>query len=208
MVGKPVRQKTGAGRVAPAVGQSVRLFTAIDLPEDVRGSLVSLCRGMPGGRWVRPDQLHLTLRFIGAVDRDRFAAIKKRLATIAAPPFMMALKGTGSFPPSGQPRVLWAGVEAPGLLASLRDRIEEQLVAAGCEPERRPFSPHITLARLRDFPRNQVVPYLTRYLSYASDPFEVTEFRLYSSVLSGQGSTHTVEARYPLADAAVRLAGT
>lgn len=181
---------------------TVRLFTAIDLPEEVRGALIALCHGIPGVRWVRPEQLHLTLRFIGAVDQERFAAIRERLSALDAPPLPVTLNRVGTFPRSGPPRVLWAGIEQSGALVSLRDRIEELLVAAGCEPETRSFFPHVTLARLRDIPRSMVGTYLARHASFSAGPFGVEQFLLYSSALFRQGSIHTVEQRYPLTSGA------
>lgn len=76
--------------------------------------------------------------------------------------------------------------------------IEQVVIAAGCDAETRPFSPHITLARLKDVPRTLVVPYLAQHESFSRGPFEVKEFRLYSSALSRQGSGHSVEQIYPL----------
>ena len=198
MVGEPVRQENGADRLTAVTGEAIRLFTAIDLPAEVTCSLVRLCHGIPGVRWVKPEQLHLTLRFIGTVDRERFAGIREKLSDIETPPVMLSLNSVGSFPVTGPPRVLWAGTERSEALSSLRDQVENVLVTAGCEAETRLFSPHITLARLKDVPRTLVVPYLTRHASFSEGPFEVKEFLLYSSVLSRQGSTHRVEKRYPL----------
>ena len=193
-----LRSGTGGLMNADQV-ETVRLFTAIDLPAEVTDRLLSLCHGMPGARWVKPEQFHLTLRFIGAVSRERYAVIRSRLAAVESGPPVLNLAGVGSFPASGPPRVIWAGVEPSGILTALRNRIEEGLVAAGCEAEERPFSPHITLARLRDVPRHLVLPYLARYASFAAGPVAVTEYLLYSSVLNREGSMHRVEARYPLA---------
>ena len=179
-------------------GATVRLFTAIDLPDEIRGSLLSLCRGVAGVRWVKPEQLHLTLRFIGGVTRERCVAIRESLASLHAPSFPLSLRGVGSFPASGGARVLWTGVEPSVPLVSLRDRIEERVVAAGCEAEGRPFSPHITLARLKGLPRHLLASYCARHAAFSAGPFAVKEFLLYSSVLTREGSIHTVEERYPL----------
>jgi 2'-5' RNA ligase len=179
-------------------GDAIRLFTAIDLPEEVKQSLVRLCHGIPGVRWVKPEQLHLTLRFIGSVNQECFAGIREMLSGIGAPPVTLTLNRVGAFPATGPPRVLWAGIERSGELASLRDQVEKVLVAAGCEAETRLFSPHITLARLKDVPRSLILPYLTQHASFSEGPFEVNEFRLYSSMLSRQGSSHRVEKSYPL----------
>jgi len=198
VVGKSIRQETGAGRLTRGAGEEIRLFIAIDFPEEVKRSLVRLCHGIPGVRWVSLQQLHLTLRFIGNVDLKRFACIRQKLSDIVSPPVTLILNSVGSFPATGPLRVLWAGIERCEALGSLHDKIEQVIVAAGCEAETRPFSPHITLARLKDVPRSLVVPYLTQHASFTEGPFEVKEFRLYSSILSRQGSCHTVEQSYTL----------
>ena len=199
MVGQPVRQETGADGLALVPGETIRLFTAIDLPEEAKRSVSRLCRGVPGVRWVNPDQLHLTLRFIGEVDRRLFERIKVNLADIVSPPVTLTLQSVGSFPVSGPPRVLWVGIERTEALVSLHTQVEQVMVASGCDAETRRFSPHITLARLKDIPRSLVVPYLAEHASFIEGPVEVREFLLYSSLLSRQGSRHTVEASYPLA---------
>ncbi len=176
-----------------------RLFVAIDLPAPVRERLAGLCCGLPGARWVEPEQLHLTLRFIGEVDGALFRDIRADLAEAAIPPFAMGLKGLGCFPPRKAPRVLWVGVEpAQGELVRLRNRVENCLTRLGIEPEHRKFAPHITLARLRETPMGRLTNFLSGNGLFAVDPFPVTEFHLYSSVLNGHGAVHTVEASYPL----------
>jgi len=198
MVGQSVRQETGEDGLTPVPGGTVRLFTALDFPEEVKRSLVRLCRGVPGGRWVNPEQVHLTLRFIGEVDRVRFDRIKASLSSVVSPPVTLVLDSVGSFPSTGPPRVLWVGIQRSEALVSLRNQVENALDTAGCEAEPRHFSPHITLARLKDVPRSLVVPYLAEHAGFSEGPVEVKEFRLYSSLISRLGSRHTVEASYPL----------
>lgn len=178
-----------------------RLFVAIDLPEGVRETLAGLCCGIPGARWVPKEQLHLTLRFIGEVDGAQFRDIRQGLAEIDLPSFPLGLKGLGCFPPRKAPRVLWVGVEpAEGGLIRLRNRVESTLVRLGLEPEHRKFAPHITLARLQDPPLGRLTNFLSGNGLFAAEPFPVSEFHLYSSVLSAKGALHTIEASYRLAD--------
>ena len=176
----------------------VRLFAAIYLPSEIRQQVSMLQQGIPGVRWVPPGQLHLTLRFIGNVDRERELCIRSRLAGLLPAPMRLCLKQVGVFPDAGPPRVLWTGVEHSEPLMALRDRLEASLIAAGCEPEQRSFSPHITLARLRDVPRARIIPYLGQHERFSAGPFETAEFHLYSSRLSHEGCTHTVEQTYPI----------
>jgi 2'-5' RNA ligase len=180
-----------------------RLFVAIDLPEPVVEELALFCCGMPGARWVAPEQLHLTLRFIGEVDGGLFREIQEALIGVAGKAFDLRVKGFGYFPPRKQPRVLWAGVEPADEVTLLRNRVEKELVRLGLEPEPRKFSPHITLARLHETPVGKVTQFLGGNGLYASPLFTVSEFHLYSSVLTSRGAIHTIEASYPLSMAAL-----
>ena len=175
-----------------------RLFVAIDLPPDVAAQLQGLCCGVPGARWVQPEQMHLTLRFIGEVDGGIFQDIKEGLAGIKAAPFSLQVKGLGFFPPRKTPRVLWAGIFPVEEVSTLRNRIENRLVGMGLEPEGRKYSPHITLARLHDTPLARLGRFLAGNNLFATEPFLVSEFHLYSSELTSKGAFHVIEASYPL----------
>jgi 2'-5' RNA ligase len=175
-----------------------RLFIAIDLPVNIRERLSFMCCGLPGARWLDPEQLHLTLRFIGDVDSIVFNDIRETLTEIRGEPFFMQLEGVGFFPPRGKPRVVWAGIKKNEQLVHVRNRVESVLVRAGLEPEGRKYSPHITLARLNNTPGSKVGAYLAHYSMFMSEEFQVDEFSLYSSVLSSKGAKHYVEERYSL----------
>ncbi|MDA8165375.1 MAG: RNA 2',3'-cyclic phosphodiesterase [Desulfobacteraceae bacterium] len=175
-----------------------RLFVAIDLPEEIKKELGAMCFGIPGAKWVEPEQLHLTLRFIGEVDGGVLADIRETLEGVRGEPFTMRLKGFGHFPPRQEPRVLWVGVDAGEDLVRLRNRIENGLVRAGIEPEHRKFAPHITVARLKETPLRKLTNFFAGNALYASPAFEVTEFHLYSSTLSLKGAIHTREESYLL----------
>jgi RNA 2',3'-cyclic 3'-phosphodiesterase len=175
-----------------------RLFIALDLPEDVVAALDRLCDGLPGTRWSGPEQLHLTLRFIGEVERGTFYEIGEALAGVSHAPFELALKGLGQFPPRGAPHTLWVGVDDPGnALPSLRRRIERVLEEVGLAPERRKFTPHVTLGRFRSPPpEDRLGSYLFRRNLFRTERFPVSSFALYSSQLRPEGSRYTAEARY------------
>ncbi len=175
-----------------------RLFVAIDLPPDIAARLQNLCYGVPGARWVQPEQMHLTLRFIGEVDGGIFRDVKEGLADIKSPPFSLQVKGLGFFPPRKTPRVLWAGLAPVEQVSGLRNRIENLLVGMGLSPEGRKFSPHITLARLHDTPLARLGRFLAGNSLFATEPFPVSEFHLYSSQLTSKGAVHTIEASYSL----------
>jgi 2'-5' RNA ligase len=179
----------------------IRLFVAIELPEDVRQRLAGLCVGVPGARWVRPENIHLTLRFIGEVPEDRCHDIDAALSQIRAPGFDVALEGVGCFPVRGQARVLWAGVSRNDAVAHLYGKVESALVRTGLEPEGRKFSPHVTLARLRGAPMNRVQGFIAQNHLFRAGPFAVETFTLFSSFLSQSGAIHRPEASYPLSAA-------
>ena len=175
-----------------------RLFVAIDLPPEIKKELGKICFGLPGAKWVPADQLHLTLRFIGEVDGGLSKDIREMLSTVTMAPFTIRLKGVGHFPPRKRPRVLWVGIEANDLLLRLRGRIESILVRGGLEHEGRKYSPHITIARLQDTSPVKAGNFLAANGLFATTPFPVQDFLLYSSKLTPKGAIHTIEASYPL----------
>jgi RNA 2',3'-cyclic 3'-phosphodiesterase len=176
-----------------------RLFVAIDLPGEVKNAVDGIVnRDLPGARRVPREQLHLTLRFIGDADEPVFQAIKKELATVRGIPFSLTIKGVGHFPPKREPRVLWVGMEGSGQLHDLQQRIEKSLSNAGIAADERRFSPHITIARLRDTPLQNVSSLEERHRGFTAGPFLVGEFYLYSSNLTREGAIHRREAEYRL----------
>jgi 2'-5' RNA ligase len=176
-----------------------RLFVALDLPAAVKHSLEPLAKGLGDVRWLSPDQQHLTLRFIGDVDNGMLNDVAEALATVPARPFELTLKGLGHFPPRGEPRVLWAGVEKNAELAGLKRRIDGALKQAGTPPEPRKFAPHVTIARMRaPLSPTRLGTYLMRHSLYRSAPFPISSFHLYSSWLRSDGAEHQLEASYEL----------
>lgn len=175
-----------------------RLFVAIDLPEEVKEAVANIRGDLPGARWVPREQIHLTLRFIGDADETLFQVIRKRLAEVKARHFPLALEGIGYFPPGPTPRVLWVGMTASAPLLDLQQQVEQAVQTAGMIPERRRFSPHITIARLRETPAKTVQAFEVQHSRFRTESFTVGNFYLYSSVIGNQGAVHTREAVYPL----------
>lgn len=175
----------------------IRLFVALSLPDRVAQPLAALQTGVPGARWTTREQMHLTLRFIGEVDGRVAADIDDVLSLISAPRFMLELKGVGEFG-GKHPHALWAGVCANDALNHLQRKIETALQRIDLPAEERKFTPHITLSRLRATAQGHVMDFLTDHALYASGPFAVDSFGLYSSVLSANGSIYTLEREYPL----------
>ena len=175
-----------------------RLFVSVELPDDVKATLARLVGDVPGARWLEPDELHLTVRFIGEVDGVLFDDVLTALEEVQVAPFTLALRGVGHFPPRGEPRILWAGLERSPELTALHNKVESALVRAGVEPEPRKFLPHVTLARLRGTPVRAVGSFIALNGLYRSQPFAVHDFQLFSSNLSGKRAVHRQEAVYPL----------
>ena len=153
------------------------------------------CPGRPG---YPPEQMHLTLRFIGEVDETRFRIIQDALAGILSKSFYLTLKGVGHFPVRGEPEVLWAGVADNENLARLRNKIETLLIRRGLEPETRKFHPHVTLARIQDSRAPWIGQYLVDNSLFAMHEIPVQGFNLYSSRLTPGGAIHQLESYYPL----------
>ena len=175
----------------------MRLFVALALPDLIAEGLALLQAGVPGAHWQTREQLHLTLRFIGDVDGRDANAVDDALSLIEAPRFSLALKGVGEF--GGKtPHALWAGVRDKEQVTFLQRKIETALQRAGLPAEQRKYVPHVTLARLKGSPRGRVMDFLTDYALYASQPFDVEAFILYSSVLTPNGSLYRAEKAYRL----------
>lgn len=177
----------------------IRLFIAIPIDSEIRKKLGSLGGTIPGARPVPEDQIHLTLRFIGEVESNIFHDIREQLHELSSKPLQISVKGTGHFPPRGNPRVIWAGIEPAGDVIILRNRINTILSRCGIDPERRKFRAHITLARLENSPPERVAHFLTGNALLHSPPFAVDHVNLYSSKLTPDGAIHRIEGSYPLA---------
>ena len=181
--------------------ETERLFIAVTLPQPVRDVLTTLEQPLTGVTWTRPEQLHLTLRFLGDVPVATLSAIEAHLATVKVAPFVLPLEGCGTFPPSAPPRVLWIGVgSGHPRLFQLRQRIDDALIAAGLWLDVRTFHPHATLARCRDESKNAVTRWVQAHREFIAPPFRVDAFDLYASELRPSGAVHTLRRRFPLAE--------
>ena len=174
-----------------------RLFAAIRPPEPVRDLLIDAMDDSPDLGWVGDDNLHLTLRFIGEVERPLADDIAAALARIRSPRFELRIAGVGAFERrSGG--ALWAAVEPREPVAALAAKVERACQSAGLEPERRAFHPHVTLARWNRRSAAAARAFLARTRALASPPFAVTSFILYESRLSRHGAHYEPIAHFPL----------
>lgn len=175
-----------------------RLFVAIRPPAAIRAHLIDLMGGIAGARWQDDDQLHLTLRFIGEVDRHLAADVAAALGSVHQPPFEIALSGLGTFDRKGQIDTLWAGVTPHDALATLHKRIDQAFARIGIAPETRAYLPHITLARFGRV-SGGIHAFAASHSGLSSAPFPVTHFGLFESTLGGEGARYELVERYGLA---------
>jgi 2'-5' RNA ligase len=191
----------------PDLGPQVmpRLFTAVEIPRHVADSLSMMRGGLPGARWIDPENYHLTLRFIGDIDAALARDIAGLLGRVRRRPFELRLDGLSSFG-GRKPRALVASVTAVAPLLELQAEHERLLRRLGLEPEGRKYIPHVTLARLRDTSSWQVADYLSARGHFRSASFEVSRFVLFSSRSSVGGGPYVVEADYPLGAPELRYA--
>ena len=194
-----LQSEAGAALKSPPGGSDKkRLFVAISLPEPILIAVAELQselkRYARDAKWVRPEGIHLTLKFLGYVEIDRIEAIGNTLTGVAnvSPPLSIDVRGCGAFPNSRRPNVLWAGVESEHL-GGVQIRVEEALVELGFEKENRPFSPHLTLARFRD--PHGLAPLMLQVEKKKDLPlghFTASRLKLFESILHREGAEYHV----------------
>ena len=190
----------------------MRLFIGVELPDGVKKMAAEqlddvmqrVRRAAPSAsiRWVEPANLHITLWFIGEVDERRAAALRSAVEpAFVTPRFDLRLEGLGAFPPSGPPRVIWIGVAAGREpLVRLHGEIHDRLVPLGYEPEARAFSPHLTVARVKDIRRGdaRAVRGVLAAHPVVLDGFTHPAVTLFRSRTSPKGAQYERLLRVPL----------
>jgi 2'-5' RNA ligase len=174
-----------------------RLFTALEIPQSAAMSLSLLRGGVPGARWIDREYYHITLRFIGDIDHRTADEVVAGFDRVRRQQFDIRLSGTGFFG-SKKPHSIWAGVQPTPALMALQAEHERICQRLGLPPEPRKFTPHVTLARLRNARVEDVVHYLTGRGDFSAGPFTVSRFVLMSSRDSSGGGPYVVEEAYPL----------
>ncbi|MFL5798521.1 MAG: RNA 2',3'-cyclic phosphodiesterase [Actinomycetota bacterium] len=188
-------------RAARPEARPLRLFVAVDMPDDIRnglaGAVEPLRDDVPGARWTRPDAWHVTMKFLGGV----YPRLRQRVegaaaeAASAAEPFATRLTELGAFPSPRRARVLWAGLEDPdGRFAELA-RALDGLLQPEFAPEKRPFTPHLTLARFKE---QAPIPEGSLAVHVASEAFPVDRLVLYRSHLQRPAAWYEPLASFPL----------
>jgi RNA 2',3'-cyclic 3'-phosphodiesterase len=189
--------------------QRVRIFCAVELPEDVRARVAAHVEGLRAAAppslkisWERTEKLHLTLKFLGEIEAERVEALTRaanRAARVAGK-FELSLRETGAFPPRGNPRVLWLGLhDDTGRLAQLQQHLEAECERENFPREARAFRPHVTIARIRVAnAAARRLAILHNETDFAPATFNVGEFVVMRSQLGGSGSRYTPLSRHEL----------
>jgi RNA 2',3'-cyclic 3'-phosphodiesterase len=182
----------------------MRLFAGIDLPPEVRENLAALIGGLrPCARlsWSPPENLHITTKFIGEWPENRLDTLAAALRSLPPrQPIGIALRGLGWFPNARAAKIFWAGVTADGGLAELARHTDEAVTRLGVPPERRPFSPHLTLARIREqTPLARLQEAVAALPSEDFGEFTASRFHLFLSQTAASGSVYSKLAEFPLA---------
>jgi 2'-5' RNA ligase len=174
-----------------------RLFTGVEIPAEVGQALGMLRGGLPGARWITPENYHLTLRFIGDVDDVIAHEVASMLGRVQRGAFDLHFEGLTSFG-GRKPRAVVATVAPAQALLEIQSEQERMMQRIGLEPEGRKYTPHVTLARLRDSSSHDVAEFLAARGYFRTADFPVSRFVLFSSRNSVGGGPYVVEASYPL----------
>ncbi|MCQ4161065.1 RNA 2',3'-cyclic phosphodiesterase [Roseomonas sp. GC11] len=179
-----------------------RLFVALPLPERLRDQFAELAGGIPGARWVPPENYHLTLRFIGEIDGWQADEVDEALAGIRARPFPLTFSGLDIFEKAGRIHSLHVKAERGERLLHLQSKVETALQRAGLPPERRRFAPHVTLARTERAAPDKLISFVQAHNLFRPEPVTVEHFCLFSSRLGKEQAHYEAEVDYPLSSPA------
>ena len=180
----------------------MRIFIAIDLPNEIRNGLRELQRNLRpltnSVRWVAPESIHITLKFLGEIPEKRMEHVDSVLAGLTWKPFTVTVRGVGFFPGTRSPRVFWAGMEAP-TMQGLAERLDTRMESVGFEKEKRAFRPHITLARAKDTRiDSSLLSGAAPYQEHNFGSFTVDRVFLFKSMLKTSGAVYEKLKEYRL----------
>ena len=185
------------------------LFIAVPVPCAIAARLATLGGGIPGGRQVPAENMHVTLRYLGETETMLADEICEALSTVSHPPFMLNVSGVGFFGKRRDPRLLYAGVRPHDELVSLHHKVEGLLAQLRIPPRERKYHPHITLARLKNASPWRIGDFVAANNLLESPPFGIRSFALYESHRRSDGSRYRMVREYALDDRAqgLRIAG-
>lgn len=180
----------------------MRVFIAVDLPNEIRKQLKELQRELRpltnSARWVAPESTHITLKFLGEVPEKRIEQVDGALGGLKWKPFTVSVHGVGFFPGARSPRIFWAGMEAP-TMQRLTEQLDARMERLGFDREKRAFRPHITLARAKDSRiDSSLVAASAKYEEHDFGSFTADRIYLFQSTLKPAGAVYTKVKEYPL----------
>ena len=176
----------------------MRLFVGLSFEKKTRLTLKLLASGLDGVRWVQPENLHLTLRFIGDVNFQDAVELDSVLAGITSEPFDLQFSGLGYFGKGHKPRALWVDIVPNTALSKLHKKVERGVISAGFGVEGRKFKPHVTIARFHGRKPRNLKSYLNANGAFSGVPVSVLSFTLFESFLGHLGSHYVALNEYPL----------
>lgn len=176
----------------------VSLFVALKLPQAVREQLALLQHGLDNASWVLQQNMHLTLRFIGQIESERFDDICAALSMVRSKPVSFRLLDVGHFSRGSVPHAVWVGVKPSRDLIDLRKRIEQSFASVDVTTEARKYTPHVTIARLRGTKQKHLLHWLTANASFSMPTTKFSDFTLYASHRSRKGSIYHILETFPL----------
>ncbi|WP_208441349.1 RNA 2',3'-cyclic phosphodiesterase [Bartonella raoultii] len=175
-----------------------RLFSALQILEQTTQQLVSLQNGLPNAQWINPQNFHITLSFFGEVESDTEDALRHAFDIIKLPPFMLQMKGFDVFGPENAPHSLVVRIEPCEALNLLHEKMQCIRSHLRLEPDKKEFTPHITIARLLDIKPEDLPPYLSSRSDFSFPPFDVDHFVLFSSPSPSSDAPYIVKGSWPL----------
>lgn len=176
----------------------MRLFIALPLASGIQQQIGRLQMGVPNARWVRPENMHVTLCFLGDVSEMRLDGLDHALRPIAASQFRFKISGIGHFGTRRKVHALWVGVDGGEALIRLHAKIDRAVRSIGLEPDSRKFQPHVTLARLREAPLNKITQYMGDYNLFRTEPVLADHFALFQSTLGHRAAQYEAIKTYNL----------
>lgn len=186
------------------MSQAIRSFIALEIPKNIQGQIraeVNKLKPMiPGVRWVNPENMHLTLKFLGEIDTEHVAKVKAICSQVVPihTSFILSLSGLGAFPNVHKARVVWTAFAGEvNSLTHLQQHLDKKLAEAGFHPDERPFKPHLTLCRLKNQKLDQKAMNYIRDSKFVSDPFKVGPVVLMRSDLHQSGPVYQHQADFP-----------
>ncbi|AOP35815.1 2'-5' RNA ligase [Leptospira tipperaryensis] len=176
----------------------MRTFLGISIPDAVKEQLTSICYGLPDIKWVREENFHITLVFLGEQNSDDIDRISEFCSGISLPDFELELKSVGFFGKQKSPSILFANVEQNPTLFQLQKTLDSGLRKLGFSPERQDYHPHVTIGRFKTTHGGKISLYLEEFSNFSSSRFSISEFHIYSSKSSSDGPIYTIEESFSL----------